>query len=81
MNFVWSPEGISVEALDRAYQRLLRAFYLRPRVIHHYLKLSLRHPTHLGRVLRFVAGYARAKARSLATGRRGLLVEKAESLH
>jgi radical SAM superfamily enzyme YgiQ (UPF0313 family) len=81
MNFVWSPEGLSVEALDRAYQRLLRAFYLRPRVIHHYLKLSLRHPTHLGRVLRFVAGYARAKARSLAAGRRGLLVEKAESLH
>jgi radical SAM superfamily enzyme YgiQ (UPF0313 family) len=81
MNFVWSPEGFSVEALDRAYQRLLRAFYLRPRVIHHYVKLTLRHPTHLGRVLRFVAGYARAKARSLAAGRRGLLVEEAESLH
>jgi radical SAM superfamily enzyme YgiQ (UPF0313 family) len=81
MNFVWSPEGISVEELDRAYQQLLRSFYARPRVLHHYTLLTLRHPTHLWRLLRFGAGYARAKARSLASGRRGLLVEKAESLH
>ena len=81
LNFLWSPEGLSVEALDRAYQRLLLAFYFRPRVVHHYVKLTLRHPAHLGRLLRFVAGYARAKAHSLASGRRGLLVREAESLH
>ena len=81
MNFVWSPEGFSVEQLDRAYQRLLLSFYFRPRVIHHYVWLSLRHPTHLLRVVRFGAGYAGAKLRSLLTGRRGLLVQKAESLH
>ena len=75
MNFVWSPEGISVEALDRAYQRLLRSFYLRPRVMHHYALLTLRNPTHLSRVLRFGAGYLAAKLRSLASGRRGLLME------
>jgi radical SAM superfamily enzyme YgiQ (UPF0313 family) len=81
MNFVWSPEGISVEELDRAYQRLLRSFYARPRVIHHYVLLTLRHPTHATRLLRFGLGYARAKLRSLAAGRRGILVERAESLN
>ena len=81
MNFVWSPEGISIEQLDRAYQRLLRAFYLRPRVMHHYTWMTFRHPTHTARLLRFGLGYARAKLRSLAAGRRGLLVERAESLN
>ncbi|MEN8160146.1 MAG: radical SAM protein [Myxococcota bacterium] len=79
MDFVYAPEGLSVEALDRAYQRLLLGFYFRPRVIHHYVKLSLRHPTHLARLLRFGAGYLRAKAASLLAGRRGLLVEEAGS--
>jgi radical SAM superfamily enzyme YgiQ (UPF0313 family) len=81
MNFVWSPEGISIEELDRAYQRLLKSFYARPRVMHHYVLLTLRHPTHATRLLRFGLGYARAKLRSLAAGRRGLLVERAESLN
>ena len=81
MNFVWSPEGISIEELDRAYQQLLRSFYRRPHVMHHYLLLTLRHPTHATRLLRFGLGYARAKLRSLAAGRRGLLVEQAETLH
>ena len=81
MNFVWSPEGFSIEQLDRAYQRLLLSFYFRPRVVHHYVLLTLRHPTHLLRLLRFGAGYAGAKLRSLLAGRRGLLVERAESLH
>lgn len=81
MNFVWSPEGLSTEQLDRAYQRLLLSFYFRPGVLHHYVLLTLRHPAHLARLLRFGLGYARAKLRSLATGRRGLLVERAESLN
>jgi radical SAM superfamily enzyme YgiQ (UPF0313 family) len=80
MNFTFSPAGISIEELDRAYQRLLLSFYFRPRVVHHYVTLTLRHPTHLGRLARFVAGYLRAKARSLVAGRRGVLVEGAESL-
>jgi hypothetical protein len=81
MNFVWSPEGFSIEQLDRAYQRLLLSFYFRPHVVHQYVLLTLRHPTHLLRLLRFGAGYAGAKLRSLLAGRRGLLVERAESLH
>jgi radical SAM superfamily enzyme YgiQ (UPF0313 family) len=81
MNFVWSPEGLSIDALDRAYQRLLRSFYARPRVMHQYVLLTLRHPIHLLRVVRFGLGYLGAKLRSLAAGRRGLLVERAESLN
>ena len=63
MNFVWSPEGISVEQLDRAYQRLLRAFYLRPRVMHHYTWVTFRHPTH---TVRAAALRARVRARQAA---------------
>ena len=81
MDFVWSPEGISALQLDRAYQRLLLSFYFRPRVIHRYVLLTLRHPTHVVRLLRFAAGYAGAKLRSVLAGRRGLLVQGAESLY
>jgi len=81
MNFVWSPEGISVEELDRAYQGLLHSFYARPHVLHDYVLLTLQYPTHLLRLLRFGLGYARAKLKSIAAGRRGLLVEQAESLN
>lgn len=69
MNFVFAPEGMTVEELDRAYQRLLREFYVRPRVMHHYAMLTLRHPTHLSRLLRFGLGYGRARLRSLVRRR------------
>jgi hypothetical protein len=50
-------------------------------VVHHYVLLTLRAPTHLLRLLRFGAGYAGAKLRSLLAGRCGLLVQETESLH
>lgn len=78
MNFVWSPPGISVEELDREFQRILLSFYLRPSVAHHYTMHSIRHPGHVVRALRFVAGYLKAKLVSLLTGRRGLLVRDDE---
>src|SRR5262245_11571437 len=81
MNFTFAPEGITIAELDRAYQRLLLGFYFRPRVVHHYVALTLRHPTHLLRAGRFALGYLRAKARSLASGRRGLLAERVDSLN
>jgi radical SAM superfamily enzyme YgiQ (UPF0313 family) len=80
MTFTFAPDGISLEALDRAYQRLLLGFYFRPRVVHHYVLLTLRHPGHFVRLARFGVGYARAKLRSLAAGRRGLLAERVDSL-
>ena len=81
MNFVWSPEGISVEQLDRAYQRLLRAFYLRPRVMHHYTWLTLRHPTHTCGCCASGSGTRAPSCAAWLRGRRGLLVEQAETLH
>lgn len=77
MNFVWAPEGISVEELDRQYQSILLSFYNRPKMALYYTILSLRYPHHLVRLLRFGVGFLAAKIRSYAQGRRGLLIENA----
>jgi radical SAM superfamily enzyme YgiQ (UPF0313 family) len=74
MNFVWAPEGISVEELDRHYQEILLWFYKRPRIGHYYLKLTLQYPNHFFRLLRFLLGFAGAKLKSFVLGRGGLLV-------
>jgi len=74
MNFVWAPDGMTVEDLDRYYQEILLSFYRRPRIGHYYLKLTLQYPNHLFRLLRFLLGYAGAKLRSVLSGRGGLLV-------
>jgi anaerobic magnesium-protoporphyrin IX monomethyl ester cyclase len=63
MNFVWAPEGLTVENLDREYRSVLRAFYARPGKTWHYLKLTLQHPNHLARLLRFGVDYAWARLR------------------
>jgi radical SAM superfamily enzyme YgiQ (UPF0313 family) len=75
MNFVWAPEGISVEELDREYQSVLLSFYRRPKIGLYYLKLTVQHPEHLFRLLRFLLGFLRAKLQSLLDGRHGLLVK------
>ncbi len=74
MNFTWSPEGISDEELDRHYQDTLRSFYRQPRVLNHYAKLALRHPGHLGRLVRFGLGAARAKIKAAFRGRGAVLL-------
>ncbi len=78
MNFVWAPEGISVEELDRQYQQLLISFYRRHDVLKKYASMSLRYPNHLWRLARFGMGFLRAKTLSLLSGRRGLLVKEDE---
>jgi radical SAM superfamily enzyme YgiQ (UPF0313 family) len=78
MNFVWAPEGMTVEDLDRHYQEVLVSFYRRARMGHYYLKLTLAYPNHLMRLLRFLAGFAAAKIRSFLSGRGGLLVRQQE---
>ncbi len=79
MNFVWAPEGITVEELDRHYQEILTAFYKRPGIGFYYLKLTLRYPNHFLRLLRFGLGFLAAKARSFLSGRGGLLVQPYET--
>ena len=76
MNFVWSPEGISVKELDRHYQQILTAFYKRPQIGHYYLKLTLQYPNHFLRLLRFGIGFVNAKLKSFLSGRGGLLVKE-----
>ena len=78
MNFVWAPEGFTVEELDREYQRTLKAFYRRPHVAWHYTKLLAAHPGHGLRLSRFLLGLAKAKTKSFLSGRRGLLIGDAE---
>jgi radical SAM superfamily enzyme YgiQ (UPF0313 family) len=75
MNFVWAPEGMTVEQLDREYQDILTSFYRRPQVGHYYLKLTLQYPNHFYRLLRFGLGFLGAKLKSLVSRRGGLLVD------
>lgn len=78
MNFVWAPEGITVEELDRQYQEILIAFYRRPSIAWYYTKLTLQYPNHLRRLLRFGYGFLIAKLRSFLDGRGGLLIKPQE---
>ena len=78
MNFVWSPPGITVEELDRHYMEVISSFYRQKRVRRQDVRLSLRHPSHLMRLIRCGIGFAMAKMRSVLSGRRGLLVSGTE---
>jgi radical SAM superfamily enzyme YgiQ (UPF0313 family) len=65
MNFVWAPEGISVEELDRHYREVLVAFYRRFHVGNYYIRLMVTHPAHLYRMVRFGLGFAAQKISTL----------------
>jgi anaerobic magnesium-protoporphyrin IX monomethyl ester cyclase len=80
MNFLWSPEGMTVEDLDRHYQSVLLSFYQRPRMLWYYTRLTLRYPAHLMRLTRFLFRYVIAKTRSLLSGRGGLLLKQREQV-
>ena len=75
MNFLWAPEGMTFEELDRQYLDILVSFYRRPRMMWYYTRLTLRYPAHLVRVMKFLGQFVLAKLRSLLTGRGGLLVQ------
>ena len=80
MNFLWSPEGIEVDELDREYQNILVSFYRQHRVMHKYLLMSLQNPTHLVRLGKFLAGFLSAKLRSYFQGRKGVLLKETNEL-
>ena len=77
MNFVWAPDGITVDELDREYQQVLRSFYNRKDVCREYVKMSAENPMHLWRLIWSGAGFFKAKARSYLNGRGGLLTDAA----
>ncbi len=53
MNFIYTPENISMETLNFEYRQILEGFYRRPQILLHYLKMSLKHPNHIFRLLKF----------------------------
>ncbi len=74
MNFVWAPEGFTIEELDKEYQSILRAFFQQIAIGHKYIYMGLKHPKHFIRLFHFLKGYALAKLRSYYEGRKGILM-------
>jgi radical SAM superfamily enzyme YgiQ (UPF0313 family) len=81
MNFVWSPEGISVDELDRAYKEVIMHFYHRKKVRRIYLKMSIQNPMHFWRLLHGGVEMLKAKIRSYLTGRHGRLLDPESAVH
>ena len=75
MNFVWAPDGLTVEQLDREYQKILINFYKQHRIMHNYAAMTLRYPIHIKRLAQFLSGFAKAKIASFMDGRNGILVK------
>ncbi|WP_228126481.1 B12-binding domain-containing radical SAM protein [Candidatus Marinarcus aquaticus] len=67
MNFIYEPEHVSMEKLHFEYRNILEGFYQRPQIAHHYVKMILRYPTHLMRLLKF--GLCSFKAKYLKKAR------------
>ena len=67
MNFLWAPEGMTMEELNRQYKSVLTAFYSQPRIPWYYTKLTLQNPTHFFRLLRFLGIMVKAKVAALLT--------------
>lgn len=76
MNFVWAPEGFTVEELDTEYQRILRSFFQQIRIGHKYIYIGLKYPKHFTRLFYFLSGYIQAKLNSYFGGRQGVLMKK-----
>ncbi|NOQ15687.1 MAG: radical SAM protein [Methyloprofundus sp.] len=75
MNFIWAPEGFTVEELDREYQNILRSFFQQIRIGHKYIYMGLKYPVHFKRLSYFLYGYIKAKLLSYIEGRRGILMK------
>jgi len=56
LNCIFKPEALSVEALEKAYARMIRQFYMRPRITFSYLGLLARSPDNCARL---AAGFSR----------------------
>ncbi len=65
MNFLWAPEGMSIDELNTNYRKLLTSFYSSPRIAWYYTRFSLRYPAHLRRLLKFLWQMLLARGRSL----------------
>lgn len=63
MNFLWAPEGMTIDEINREYREVLLSFYSQPKIPWYYTKFSLKHPGHLLRLLHFGWVYSKVKVR------------------
>lgn len=52
MNFLWAPEGMTIEQLNKHYKNILVGFYSQAKIPWYYTRLTLQNPSHLLRLLR-----------------------------
>jgi len=77
MNFLWAPEGMTIDQLNSHYKSVLVSFYSQPKIPWYYTKLTLQHPPHVFRLLRFFWVMSKAKLGQLL-GRKGAPVQYAQ---
>jgi len=69
MNFLWAPEGMTIEEVDSEYKKVLMAFYTQAKIPVYYTRFTLRHPSHFLRLLHFAGVYLASRLRrALGTG-------------
>ena len=61
MNFLWVPEGMTEQELHKHYREVLQKFYRRPAIGHYYMKMMIKYPDHLLRLIRCGIGFLRSK--------------------
>jgi hypothetical protein len=77
MNFLWAPEGMTIDQLNRHYKSVLMSFYSQAKIPWYYTKLTLQHTPHVFRLLRFFWVMSKAKLGQLL-GRKGAPVQYAQ---
>jgi len=68
MTSVWTPEGMTVEQLDRHYNRILWSFYRRPAALKLFARMTWHYPDHLYRGVRFGLGFLWSQLRRRSSG-------------
>jgi hypothetical protein len=63
MNFFFIPEGFSAADLAGSYGKIVRGFYTQRRVMSEYIRMSLHHPQHLRRLIRFSGAFLASRTR------------------
>lgn len=63
MNFLWAPDGMTVQELDHYYRDLTSSFYRQKRVRRAFVRAGLANPEHFRRLLRSGAGFLAGKLR------------------
>lgn len=63
MNFLWAPEGMTIQQLDGHYRDLTSSFYRQKRVGRAFMRAGLANPEHFRRLLQAGMGFLMGKLR------------------